>query len=248
MKELVSVLIPILNPVLSPAEKQVVDQCVRCLHKYSLIFVVSETAITDGLRENYSHADFVTFGDKYFQSRQTLGSLFLMEGFYERFSWSEFLLIHELNSWVVKDELHYWCKQGYDYLRGDLDGETGFFDSLIIMKGFDDNQKTNMDAGFFGNGLYLCHIERFLRTLKAKKKEAYAYRRQSGLIHQDILFWELEANRYWPYLRRPTKIVQKRFSQNLALLSSVSYTNREAWPFGLTGISEQNIHDLPYFS
>ena len=40
-----------------------------------------------------------------------------MEEFYERFNWADYLLIHELNSWIVKDELKYWCNQGYDFLK-----------------------------------------------------------------------------------------------------------------------------------
>lgn len=248
MKELVSVLVPILNPVLSPLEMQILDHGIECLKRYPFIFVMSEDAGTEQLKERYPNVDIITFNGKYFESRQTLATLFLMEGFYERFSWSDFLFIHELNSWVVKDELHYWCKQGYDYLIGDERESEGLLGNIPFINKKSDSQRKLIDSGFTGNGLYLCHIERFLKTLKAKKKEAYAYRHQSELIHRDILFWELEANRFWPYLRRPTRIVQQRFSKNIISKSAASHSDREAWPFGLTGVTSLNIDDLPCFS
>lgn len=242
-----SVLVPIRNPVLSSLEKKILDHCAVALRKYSLIFVVSEQAELSELKQRYQHADFITFNDKYFESRSTLASLFLMEGFYERFSWCEFLLIHELNSWVVKDELHYWCKQGYDFLKADLREEQGFFDFVNRIRGLSDGRKQLMDSDFEGNGLSLCHIERFVKTLKRKKAEAYSYRHNSLFVHSDSLFWELEPNRFLPGLRRPTKIVQKRFSIKLSESTTTGNTDREAWPFGVTGVNARNIDDLPYF-
>jgi hypothetical protein len=236
-----------MNPILTPFEKKVLDHAIQALRKYSFIFVVAEGPETSSLKENYAHADFVTFPDKYFESRQTLASLFLMEAFYERFSWTEFLLIHELNSWVVKDELHYWCKQGYDYLRADVEDRIGTFSNLARIRGLSEQQKKEMDRDFNFNGLAICHIERMLRTLKGKRKQAYAYRHNPSLQHKDCLFWELEANRFIPTLRRPTPIVQSRFSKNISGELPVLKQDREAWPFGLTGVSTSNIQDLPYF-
>lgn len=243
-----SVVVPILNPVLSTIERRILDHCEAALGKYSLIFVVSDQADVAGLKQAYERAVFVSFSDKYFKTRSTLASLFLMEGFYERFSWCEFLLIHELNSWIVKDELHYWCKQGYDFLRANSEREPGFFDFLGRIRGLSDQQIQIMDTDFAGNGLFLCHIERFVNTLKRKKSEAHAYRHNALLVHKDALFWELEPNRFWPGLRRPTRIVQKRFSVKLSDQVRPGMNEREAWPFGLTGINDQNIEGLPHFA
>ena len=247
MKELVSVLIPVLNPALTTFERKIIDHCLMALRKYSFIFVVSEKAEISELKEQYRNVDFVTFNEKHFKSRRSLAGLLLMEGFYERFSWSEFLLVHELNSWVVKDELHYWCKQGYDLLKAVPEIQSGFFEDLARFRGLGDAQKKLIDIRFNDNGLCLCHIERCVRTLKNKKKEAYNYRHHPDLINSDSLFWELEANRFLPNLRRPTKIVQTRFSKNISGQVPAANADREAWSFGLTGVSEGNIENLPFF-
>lgn len=247
MKELVSVIIPIFNPVLTSFEQKILDHCLLALHKYAFIFVVSEKAQLAGLKERYQHVDFISFNEKYFESRRSFANLLLMEGFYERFSWSEFLLVHELNSWIVKDELHYWCKQGYDFLKADVEIELGLFANLARFRGLSEEQKKSIDSNFDGNGLFLCQIERFVKTLKSKKKEAYAYRHHPDFKNPDSLFWELEPNRFVPGLRRPTKIVQKRFSKNINDQSLITSANREALSFGLTGINEENIQNLPFF-
>lgn len=247
MKELVSVLIPILNPVLTSFEQKILDHCLAALHKYSFIFVVSEKAELSGLKERYENVDFITFNEKYFESRRTLANLLLMEGFYERFSWCEFLLVHELNSWIVKDELHYWCKQGYDFLKAEPEVQGGFLTDLTRFRGLGEEQKRALDLKFEGNGLVLCQIDRCIKTLKRKKSEAYYYRHHPDFMNSDSLFWELEPNRFFPNLRRPTKIVHKRFSKNIKGEFPVASTEREAWPFGLTGVNEENINHLPFF-
>jgi hypothetical protein len=237
-----------MNPKLSPFEKMVLDHAMQALRKYSFVFIVAEDAETTFLEEAYSQVDRITFPAKYFESRASLASLFLMESFYERFSWAEFVLIHELNSWVVKDELHYWCKQGYDYLRADVQDRTGSLGFLDRLRGLTDNQMIEIDQDFNFNGLALLHVDRAFRILKRKKKVAYSYRHHPALQNKDCLFWELEANRFLPGLRRPTRIVQNRFSNNISDAIPVSNPDRERWPFGLTGVNTSNIEALPYFS
>lgn len=117
MKELVSVIIPVLDPNLNPTEERILHHCLEALANYPIVFITFEKADLSIIREHQKEIDVVYFPKEYFQSRETLGKLFLMEDFYHQFSWASFLLIHELNSWVIKDELYYWCKSGYDYLK-----------------------------------------------------------------------------------------------------------------------------------
>jgi hypothetical protein len=247
MKELVSVVVPILNPVLNIREEKILAHCVKALAKYPFIFVISESADHSILKEKYPTVDFISFNEKYFESRQTLASLLLMEGFYERFSWSDFLLIHELNSWIVKDELHYWCKQGYDYLRANPAVSGSVLNDFNRLRGLNKNQLKIVDEAFADDGLSLCHIGRFVKTLAGKRKKAYEYRHNENLVNKDSLFWDLESNPLWPSLRRPTAIVQQRFSVNMNAGILIEKTDKESWPFGLTGIDKIETEDLPFF-
>jgi hypothetical protein len=240
MKELVSVLIPILNPQINPTEEKLLHHCLETLHKYPLIFITYEGADLSIVREHHEEIDVIYFPKKYFESRNALANLFLLEDFYEQFNWCEYLLIHELNSWVVRDELYYWCKQGYDYLKaGPVSDLNDNMLSRIV--GLKEREKRLFGQGYTDNGIYLCQIERMTKTLQSKRKQAYQYR-HSDLPQADSLFWDLEANRFWPYLRKPTEIVRNHFAQNASQLN-----NTKNLPFALTGISRANIQHLPYF-
>jgi len=251
MKELVSILIPILNPDLTPHEETVLKHTLKALHRYPVILITYEGADLSVIESDHERVEVLTFKAKYFESRQALSNLFLMEDFYQRFTWSDFVLIHELNSWIVKDEIHYWCKQGYDYLHANpvLDKNNfkdGSINELSRIWGLNKSEKEALGRSFENDGLKLCNVQRMIKTLSARKKEAHYYRQSDDFQNKDSLFWEIEANRFWPQLRKPTPIVQTRFSQNM--VSVLGYPdNRDAWPTGLCGIDMDSLDNLPYY-
>lgn len=252
MKELVSILIPILNPQLTVLEELILRHSLEALKRYPVILFSYEGADLSKIEKNHDRLEILTFRPKYFENRQTLANLFLMEDFYNRFTWSDFILIHELNSWIVKDEIHYWCKQGYDYLHANpvLDNsvfKNGQVNDFSKILGLNEEQKKALGKGLDSDGLKLCHVQRMISTLSAKKKEAHRYREQNDFENKDSLFWELEANRLWPYLRKPTEIVQTRFSQNIEKRTELFPDNRDAWPTGITGVTTKNIDHLPFY-
>ncbi|MCF2444577.1 hypothetical protein L0657_11470 [Dyadobacter sp. CY345] len=250
MKELVSILIPILNADLTVHEETVLRHSLEALSKYPIILFTYEGADLSAFESEDKRVEVLTFKSKYFGSRQALSNLLLMEDFYTRFTWSDFVLIHELNSWIVKDEIHYWCKQGYDYLHANPIENTGSKNSIgndfSRIWGLNENEKQELGKSFESDGLKLCNVQRMIKTLSARKKEAHEYRQNDKFENKDSLFWEIEANRFWPQLRKPTPIVQSRFSQNAKNISG--YTdNRDAWPTGICGIDMNNLNSLPFY-
>ena len=247
MKELVSVIIPILNPDLNPVEERILHHSLEMLANYPIIFITFPNADLSIVREHQKEIDVVYFAKEYFQSRQALAKLFLMSDFYEQFSWSSFLLVHELNSWVLKDELHYWCKQGYDYLRAaPLLPHDFSLSKFQRIKGLDQSDRLILGNSFQDNGLYLCLVERMAKSLKNKQKKAYEYRHDDKLANGDAVFWEAEVNRFWPNLRRPTAIVQNYFAQHADQQVSLITGIVDKLPFALTGINNKNIERLPH--
>ncbi|TDE16561.1 DUF5672 family protein [Dyadobacter psychrotolerans] len=248
MKELVSVIIPVPDPNLSPIQERILHHCLETLEKYPVIFITFEGADLNIIREHKEDIDVIYFPKEYFASRQTLAKLFLMEDFYDRFSWADFLLIHELNSWVVKDELHYWCKQGYDYLKAAPVTEKGNtnlkLNPLSRILGLNKVEKELLGTAFNENGIYLCFIERMIKTLQAKKKNAYEYRHNDELINRDSVFWELEANRFSQSLRKPSEIVRNYFCQSFTDFESKAPLPAKTLPFAITNVNNNNIDSL----
>jgi hypothetical protein len=248
MKELVSVIIPIPDPNLNPTQERLLHHCLDALAHYPVIFITYEGADMGIINEHKEDADIICFPKEYFQSRQTMARLFLMEDFYERFSWADFLLIHELNTWVVKDELHYWCKQGYDYLKAAPLAKAGEIlpNQIALFLGLKESQKIAVGNAFEGNGLYLCHVQRMIKSLRKKEKTAYEFRHNESLKNRDSIFWETEANRIWPTLRTPTAIVRNFFCVALSDNKTFSKGEYRQLPFAFTGINSTNIENLPF--
>lgn len=244
MKELVSVIIPILERQIDPTEEKMLHHALNVLSGHPIIFVAGEHADLSVVHEHIYDADVVHFPKRFFESRQHLGQLFLMPDFYDRFNWCDFLLIHELNSWVVRDELYYWCKQGYDYIKSGpvLTGRPASPGALKRLSGLSDEEKQLYGTGYNDNGLYLCRIERMTGTLKSSRKTAHRYRHDAHLPNADSLFWDLEVNRFWPHLRKPTDMVIQHFAKN-----GIQSGGGSELPFALTGITRNSIQDIPYF-
>jgi hypothetical protein len=252
MKELVSVLIPILNAELTLHEEKVLRHNLKALARYPVILFTYEGADLSHIITEHERLEILTFKAKYFESRGALSNLFLMEDFYNRFTWSDFVLIQELNSWIVKDEIYYWCKQGYDYLHATpvLDKyvfKNGYINDFSRILGLKENEKISLGKSFDNNGLKLCNVQRMIKTLQSRKKEVHYYRQLDNIPNKDSVFWELEANRFWPGLRKPTPIVQSRFSQNITNAYPGYADHRDAWPTGLSGIDMNSTDKLPYY-
>jgi hypothetical protein len=58
----------------------------------------------------------VRFDPGFFSNTSTYSRLLLWAGFYQAFASYEFVLIHQLDAFVFRDELAGWCARGYDYI------------------------------------------------------------------------------------------------------------------------------------
>ena len=112
----VVILIIIHKPDPSQTELASLRQCEKILGKHPIVLVCPE-----GLNINeYSKAapkirfDFI---DPKWQSSYAMFNRLKIEPFlYRRYSKYKYILFYELDAWVFRDEIDYWCNQGYDYI------------------------------------------------------------------------------------------------------------------------------------
>lgn len=114
------VVIPVCAPP-TPAEAISLRQCLDVLGKrHRIIFFGPESLDTapyeNAVREHGVEWFFEKFEDIFFESTATYSRLLLSQEFYSRFIHWEYILIHQLDSWVFRDELSLWCGKGYDYI------------------------------------------------------------------------------------------------------------------------------------
>lgn len=70
-------------------------------------------SLISSLRKDLS---FLAFPDQYFVSTKSYSRLLTSLDFYTCFSAFDYLLVCQLDAWVFRDDLEYWCRQGFAYV------------------------------------------------------------------------------------------------------------------------------------
>lgn len=119
MKELVAITIPIYKQTISEHELVSLTQCFNILSKYKIIFF-APASLNTAFYENFcrNKIDFTIerFADDYFTNIAGYNQLMLSTAFYKRFKKYKYILIYQLDAYVFKDELTYWCAKNYSYI------------------------------------------------------------------------------------------------------------------------------------
>ncbi len=210
------VVVPIYRSVLTDVEKAVLAHCVRVLSAYDIVIIGPES-LDHGAID--STLGFEAFEDTYFDGIEGYNSLMLSSDFYSRFVGYDFVLIHQLDAWVFRDELLQWCAKGYSYIGAPWI-EKPQLDSKPI---FD---LTRFMVNRVGNGGFsLRSIADHLQVLKRYEGLGKFFKKNEDL------FWSIVA----PKLMRCYKIpkVQEAIAFAFELKPSVLYElNGRQLPFG----------------
>jgi hypothetical protein len=114
-KRLAKILIPVYR-LPSEMEERSLKQCFRLLGNYPIVLVQPESFSSESLTDRYPSLQIETFPDRYFSSIWGYNQLMLSPSFYERFSDTKYVLVYQLDAFVFKDELAFWCDKNYDYI------------------------------------------------------------------------------------------------------------------------------------
>lgn len=119
----VCVIIPVYTEQISAFEQISMDQCFNILGDYPIFFIIPkrlETFIRGNLYIVQNKAKYITFDDAFFSDIPAYNRLMKSAVLYRSFLDYEFMLIHQLDAFVFKDELMYWCEQNYDSIGAPL--------------------------------------------------------------------------------------------------------------------------------
>lgn len=112
------VVIPLYKDQLSSTEEMSLKQCFKILGKHQIFFAIPrrlEAILATDFWRTWG-ADYKTFDDHFFEKIQGYNKLMKSPTFYKAFRDYEFMLIYQLDAFVFKDELIYWCNQNFDYI------------------------------------------------------------------------------------------------------------------------------------
>ena len=245
------------KPNLSEDEFDSLMQCIKVLGSYDIVFVIPEkldTSLYKSIFEkNQKTFKFVEFPREYFVNYRNYNKLCLTKNFYQKFAEYEYMLIYHLDSWVFKDELEYWCSQGFDYLGAPLNlacmnklgihvkqaGNGGFslrkISSMITLLS---NDLVNKNVNFYKGIKDVYQIKRKNSVLKnILRIPAYMY----YYVFQKFIHWQFMFNEdliiayYAPIYMKNFKIAPDEVAKRFAMEWNVENFYKEndfSLPFG----------------
>ncbi|HEY0108225.1 MAG TPA: DUF5672 family protein [Fibrella sp.] len=257
----VCIVIPVYKATLTPYEIVALTQCIRVLGHYPICFVKPASLdLAPILQPLPDTVQTRSFSDDYFRSVLSYNRLMLAPAFYEAFADFDYMLIHQLDAFVFRDELAEWCNRGYDYIGApwlrDCDFSSPWAERWFNAKkqvaiwlnlrkddGITPREITTLN-GVGNGGLSLRHIAHSLKTLRRMKSRLAEY--EAVTMHQfnEDVFWGVEVNRYWPHLNVPDFRTAMRFAVEFYPDRAISVYNHGQLPFGCHA---WDIHGTDYW-
>lgn len=117
INDLVKIVVPIYKTTLDSYEKKSLDQLVKVLCDYPKVIIKPRSLDVREILDKYENQfDVQDFDDSYFMNIIGYNRLMLAPEFYEKFLDVKYILIYQLDAYVFRDELRYWCNLDYDYV------------------------------------------------------------------------------------------------------------------------------------
>jgi hypothetical protein len=253
--EEVAVVIPVYKETPDRLELISLNQCLKILDNYPIIFFAPEalnTSFYESLFNDNSKFIIKRFENKYFSDLKAYNRLMLSSKLYKRFKLYKYILIHQPDAYVFRDELQYWCRAGYDYIGApwfadwNVSGPDSAFlgignggfslrnvrshlrvlNSFSYIRSFSAVIKKFRDQKFS-----LGSIKRMLLDLTIKNNTYSIFNDYSD--NEDI-FWGMIAAEKFPDFKVPSMKTASRFSMEVNA-EKLYHLNDDRLPFGCHG-------------
>jgi hypothetical protein len=241
----VAIIIPFYRKTLLEYEKIALDQCEKVLSGYPKIAIKPESLALPGAAKKYKFSNVISFKDKYFEGIKGYNTLLLSELFYSKFLDYEYILIHQLDAFVFKDELNYWCNQGYDYIGApwvrnkiyphifkELTSRALFYIHTrfdITKNGLPSKKQFDNKVG--NGGFSLRRVGKFHALSINLRSKTLKYLSHDEHEFNEDVFWSIEVNRKKKNLKIPSHKVGLKFSIEIFPYRALQINNNQL-PFG----------------
>lgn len=148
------VVIPVYKSKLNKIEELSLIQCLEIFRSCNICLVHPEGLELSGYTKHSKRIFKEEFNLFFFKDIEGYNKLLTSEEFYSRFLSFEYMLIYQLDAWVFRNELNYWCNKGYDYIGAPI-----FEDSV-------DAGANSKIIGVGNGGLSLRNIKSSLKILR----------------------------------------------------------------------------------
>ena len=237
MKNTVAVVIPVYKARPNHTELVSIKQCLGILKKYPIIFFGPDSVDTGAyaaLCDGNMPFKFKSFENRYFESIAGYNRLMLSPHFYHAFNNYSYILVHQPDAYVFKDELDYWCRQGYDFIGAPHPAHQNKAGEMQFLKGYTrfisrvnhffgtEHRISNVGNGGFSlrNTAKCMWLLKLLRSKKMKWRD-----------NNEDGFFKYWGNLLHPLFRLPPDDVALRFAIEQSPTESLKKLNGQL-PFG----------------
>ena len=135
---MVCIVVPIYKEFRSLSNLELVSlhQLYRRLGSFPLFFIGSTNLKSDEYLEhsktNKVSASFIGFAEWYFASISGYNKLLISLNFYREFVKYKHILLYQLDAYVFRNDLEFWCQAGYDYIGAPWTGLHAYDEKPLI--------------------------------------------------------------------------------------------------------------------
>ncbi|NEV94015.1 hypothetical protein G3567_07635 [Psychroflexus sp. YR1-1] len=230
LKDKYVILVPVYKDKLTHNENLVIQNLFELYNKNQIKIICPKHLQLPAALEQ---CDAERFDPLFFENISGYNKLLLSHEFYQRFENYKFMLIHQLDAYLFKDELDFWCDLDYDYI-----GAPWLRDERFIAKLFRSKKVKNRDIIFnkVGNGgLSLRKVNAFLSFFQDHQNSVKAYIHHNLFGIEDV-FWSVIAPKYTSF-KIPDVTTASRFSLDRKPNLGMKINNSEL-PFGCHGFEK----------
>jgi len=255
------IVIPIYKSELSVYEKIALTQCGKLLSNYDMVILKPDDLEISEMQIPFPYSE-VSFPGSYFKSVFGYNDLMLSELFYKKFLNYNYLLIYQLDAFVFKNELEYWCSLGYDYIGApwlrEKEFPTLFKRTKEKLRSYLHRRYNLLDKqgrpdiarqlyNYVGNGGFsLRKVKSFYKIcIQEKELVANYVGRKSSDYHEDM-FWTVEMNRKKNRIKIPAYKEALKFSIETAPQRAIALIKGNI-PFGCHAWDKNISFWQPYF-
>jgi hypothetical protein len=247
-KKTVAVVIPLYKETLSKTEEISLTQCIDILGKSNpIIFVTFKSLNLSNYKSYLSkkvESSFLFFDESYFKNIGGYNRLMLSDRFYSSFLDYKYILIYQLDAFVFRDELLYWCNMNYAYIGAPWINPWWYQEVMTYIystSGFLSKLKrtlltpTAKNMHLVGNGGFSLRSVKSFYLISLLLK-----RRISQWQKNEDVFWSIFIPMKFPFFKIPPDSVARKFSfENEP--KYLYHMNNAKLPFGCHGFEKYDI-------
>jgi hypothetical protein len=245
MEKKVAVIIPFYREELLHNESVSLHQCFKILGNHTIIAIKPERLVLPETITQYPFSKITSFNNSFFANVQGYNRLMLSAEFYDKFIDYKYVLLYQLDAFVFKDELLYWCNQDFDYIGAPwmrkkqypniiiatLSKGLQYFAKRYDIKKHGLPSKKQFDDSVGNGGFSLRHVPLFYKICVEQREKIIEYNKHTTHHFNEDAFWGIEVNRKKRVLNIPDYATALKFAFEMAPGRAYKINNNQL-PFG----------------